>query len=126
MLTVSCVCLIVVSFYRVFAETESANAAPPPGFSVFDDTEHPLTELCEGFWGQEDKIKELEDGKPMELNCAELRRTRYRLHFFPQYSYLQKRIDWIRDQAESDGRLVHKRSVIVLGTPGIGKMCPTC
>ena len=51
---------------------------------------------------------------------------RYRLHSFAQYSYLQKRIDWIRGRAESDGRLVHKRSVIVLDTPGTGKICRTC
>ena len=52
--------------------------------------------------------------------------ARYRLHFFPQYSYLQKRIDWIRGRAESDDKRMHKRSVIVLGTPGIGKRRSTC
>ena len=93
---------------------------------MFNYPNDPLTQLCEGFWGQEDKIKELEDGKPVELNCEELMRTGYRLHLFPQYSYLQKRIDWIRGRAESDDKRMHKRSVIVLGTPGTGKMCPTC
>ena len=108
------------------AVAETANAAPPPGFSVFDQTYHPLAKLCESFWGQEDKIKDLEDGKPIEFSCNQLVPTRHRLHFFPQYSYLQKRIDWIRSREKSSGELVYKRSVVVLGTPGIGKRCSTC
>lgn len=88
--------------------------------------EHPFTELCKKFWGREDKIQQLEDGTHTELNCEQLKRTSHQLHFFPQYLYMRERIDKIRQGENTHQGLQHRRSVIVLGTPGIGKRCTTC
>ena len=123
---VSCVCLVVVSFCGAVAETLLANTAPPPGFFVLRDTKDPFTKLCESFWGREDKIQQLEDGLNTEFHCRQLKRTGYQLHFFPQYLYMRERIDRIRQGEKTHKGVLQRRSVVVLGTPGIGKRGTIC
>ena len=99
--------------------TYFSNAAPksnPSGFTLFTG-KNALTRLCKTFWGQPEKIKDLENGQDIEFNCTTLNNTDQRLYFFNQYGYLRDRIDSFRKR-DTDPE---KRCVIVTGTPGIGK-----
>jgi len=63
-------------------------------------------------------ITALEKGDKIEFSTRTLQDAGYRLHVFPQYTYLRDRIDAFRN---NDTNVFQKHCVIVTGTPGIGK-----
>jgi len=83
------------------------------GFEVYKG-ECFITALYENFWGRPEKFDDTHKGANIKFNSSKLTTTSQRLYFFEQYTYLQKRIDALRER--DTGKL--KRCVIV--TPGIG------
>jgi len=115
-MSMSSVCFILGPFiYPPLANVPPTDPETPQGFEVYK-RECYLTALYEDFWGRLEKFDDTHKGTNIKFNSSKLTTTSQRLYFFEQYTYLQKRVDALRER--DTGKL--KRCVIVTGTPGIG------
>jgi len=87
---------------------------PPEGFKVFKHNDY-LRDLYKRFWGQPEKIDAVQPRNSILFDSSMLTMGP-QLYVFDQYVYLRHRIDAVRQRNTS-----RKRSVIITGTPGIGK-----
>jgi len=96
---------------------------PPQGFIPLEQSHrtHPLASLCASFWGQTEKLDRIRPGNVIEITCEPLESTDSRFYFFEQYRYMQQRIDAVRLMDDLKPQRRERRSVVVVGTGGIGK-----
>ena len=100
--------------------TNSYVTQPPLGFVLLDRTSHPLATLCEGFWGQMEKLQRIKPGEVIEITRNQLMSTGHLLYFFKPYRYKQQRVDALRLKDDMELQ-PHEGCVVVVGTRAIGE-----
>ena len=86
-----------IPFISKVGEDIEASGTPAShhGFSQLQPSDyegHPVVKICQIYWGRNERLANLKPGETI-VTANNLMQTDYKLYFFKQYRYMQKRID---------------------------------